>query len=147
MKLEQNEDTVKLLKECDAGIKMGISSIQDGIENATDPGLRDVLIDSQNRHKQIGEKVTEYLAEMGESGKEPAMLANIMAKIKQDMKLMSEYPNQAVADVMTDGCNMGIKSIYKYFNQYKLADQNMKKLVDDIIHEEEELQKQLRAYL
>lgn len=147
MKLEQNDDTIKLLKECDAGIKMGIASIEDGIENATDPGLRDVLIDSQKRHKQIGEEVAGYLSEMGETGKEPAMIASIMAKIKQDMKLMSEYPNQAVADVMTDGCNMGIKSIYKYFNQYKQADDNMKKLVDNIIHEEEELQKQLRAYL
>ena len=35
---------------------------------------------------------------------------------------------QTVADLMTDGCNMGVKSLSRYLNQYKAADEQSKNI-------------------
>ena len=52
-----------------------------------------------------------------------------------------------VADLLTDGCNMGIKSLYKYMNQYPSADSKVKNLCNNLIDIERELRKDLREYL
>ena len=52
-----------------------------------------------------------------------------------------------VAELITDGCNMGIKSLNKYLNQYKMADEISKKVTEKLIRLEEDLRKDLRIYL
>ena len=44
------QDTVKLLRECDAGVKMGISSIEDVIEYVSDEKLKALLTDCKKQH-------------------------------------------------------------------------------------------------
>lgn len=41
-------DTAKLLKECDAGTKMAISSINEILEKVEDPKLNEILTHSRN---------------------------------------------------------------------------------------------------
>ena len=67
-------------------------------------------------------------------------------KVKE-VKLMSEHPDVSAAELIIDGCNMGIRSIYKYFNKYPAADAEIKRLVDDIVKEEEDLSVKLRKFL
>ena len=38
--------------------------------------------------------------------------------------------DKTVANLITDGCNMGIKSLNKYLNQYKMADEISKKVTN-----------------
>ena len=52
-----------------------------------------------------------------------------------------------VADLITDGCNMGVKSLNKYLNQYKVADDKSKKMCTELISIEEKLCKDLKQYL
>ena len=52
-----------------------------------------------------------------------------------------------MADLITDGCNMGVKSLYRYLHQYKAADENIKQLVKKVIDVEEKLLKKMREYL
>ena len=44
-----------------------------------------------------------------------------------------------VSDLITDGCNMGIKSLRKYINQYENADERSKAIAEKLIDIEEEL--------
>ena len=53
----------------------------------------------------------------------------------------------AIADLMTDGCNMGVKSLSKYLNQYEAADEASKSLAKRLIGMEERLAQQIRPYL
>ena len=48
---------------------------------------------------------------------------------------------------MTDGCNMGVKSLAKYLNQYKAADENSKDIAKRLIHLEATLAQDIRCYL
>ena len=48
---------------------------------------------------------------------------------------------------MTDGCNMGVKSLSKYLNQYKAADEKSKALAKRLIRLEEQLAVDIRRFL
>ena len=55
--------------------------------------------------------------------------------------------DKQIAGVMTDGCNMGIKSIYKYLNKYDGANNDTKDIANNIISAEQQLRQELRQYL
>ena len=144
------DDTIKLLRECNAGIKMGVSSLDDVIDHVKDGGLRELLAKSKETHTKLGNTTHEYLNEYHDEGKEPAMMAKVMSKMKSDVKLnMAEGENadRMAADLITDGCNMGVKSLYKYLNQYPAADGKIKQLAKNVAQAEDTLVKELRDYL
>lgn len=144
------DDTIKLLRECNAGIKMGVSSLDDVMEHVKDGGLRELLAKSKETHTKLGNTTHEYLNEYHDEGKEPAMMAKVMSKMKSDVKLgmvEGENTDKTAADLITDGCNMGVKSLYKYLNQYPAAEGRIKQLAKDVAQAEDTLVKELRDYL
>ena len=102
-------DTTKLLRECDAGTKMAISSINEILEKVED--------------------------------------TKGMSFIKTNVKMGIDESDKTVANLITDGCNMGIKSLNKYLNQYAMADVISKKITEKLIRLEENLRKELSTYL
>ena len=52
-----------------------------------------------------------------------------------------------IAELMTDGCNMGVKSLSRYLNQYKAADDRAKAITKKLINLETDLCSDLRVYL
>ena len=46
------QDTVRLLRECDSGVRMGISSIGDVIGHVSSPELERLLLDSSEEHER-----------------------------------------------------------------------------------------------
>lgn len=141
------DDTIKLLRECNAGIKMGVSTLDDVMEHVQEDSLRNLLTRSKETHTRLGNTTHEYLKAYHDEGKEPAMMAKVMSKMKTTMKLDDEGPDSAIAELVTDGCNMGIKSLYRYMNQYPIAEDKVKKLAREVADAEETLVKDLRAYL
>lgn len=141
------DDTIKLLRECNAGIKMGISSLEDAMEKVENKRLYGLLQESRDTHCRLGSTTHQYLREYHDEGKEPAPMAKMMSKVKTDMKAMSDRVDAGIADLITDGCNMGSKSLYRYLNQYPAAEEKIKKLTHEIIGVEEKLIEDLRAYL
>lgn len=141
------DDTIKLLRECNAGIKMGVSSLDEVMEHVRDEKLRDLLAKSKETHTKLGNTTHEYLNEYHDEGKEPAMMAKMMSWVKTNVKLGGDDSDSMVADLITDGCNMGVKSLHKYLNQYPAADEKIKKLARDVAKAEETLIADLRVYL
>lgn len=143
------DDTIKLLRECNAGIKMGVSSLDDVIEHVKDESLRNLLAKSKETHTRLGNTTHEYLNEYHDDGKEPAAMARVMSKMKSNVMLggADENTDKVAADLITDGCNMGVKSLYRYLNQYPAAEGRIKKLAEDVAQAEDTLVKDLRKYL
>ena len=52
-----------------------------------------------------------------------------------------------VADLITDGCNMGVKSLNKYLNKYEAAEERVKDIAKRLINLEEKLAIDIRKYL
>lgn len=140
-------DTVKLLKECDAGTKMAVSAIDEVLDKVEDDALKGLLQENKNHHKELEEKIVEELDKHRAEEKEPNPMAKGMSWMKTNVKMGMDNSDKTVADLITDGCNMGIKSLYKYLNQYKNADEKAKQLCNKLIDIEETLRKDLRNHL
>ncbi len=140
-------DTVKLLRECDAGTKMAVSSIDEVLGKVSDTGMRQLLEESRNHHAKLGDEIHSRLNSKGSAEKDPTAIAKGMSWMKTNMKLGMDSSDTAVADLLTDGCNMGVKSLNQYLNQYKAADDESKKMCTKLISIEEKLCKDLTKYL
>ena len=51
------QDTIKLLRECDAGVKMGIASIDDVIDRVKQKEMRTLLHDCKKEHEELHDKI------------------------------------------------------------------------------------------
>ncbi len=140
-------DTIKLLRECDAGIKMGVSSIDEVILYVHDETFKNHLMICKQKHDELKEEIQTYLQECQDEGKEPNAIAKGMSWIKTNMKLMVEESDETIADLITDGCNMGVKSLHKYLNQYQNAQEKAKDITKRLINLEEKLAVDIRSYL
>lgn len=141
------KDTVKLLRECDAGIKMGISSIEEVLEYVENQELKSCLLKSMEEHEKIQSEITELLNLYHDDGKEPNTIAKGMSWLKTNVKLSVSESDDVAADLITDGCNMGVKSLWKYLNQYKAADEDSKNITKKLISIEENLAANIRKFL
>ena len=141
------QDTIKLLRECDAGVKMGVSSIEDVLGSVKSPKLEKLLTDCKNEHEKLDKELQQLLDKYKDDGKEPAVIAKSMSWMKTNMKLAMEESDETIADLMTDGCNMGVKSLNKYLNKYKAADEVSKDITKRLINLEEKLAVDIRAFL
>lgn len=84
---------------------------------------------------------------LGEQEKDPQKISAMMAKVGTDMKLMMENTTHKVADLLVDGCNMGIKSLCRYINQYTTADETSIKLAKKLVSLEKDFMNELLEYL
>ncbi len=140
-------DTIKLLRECDAGIKMGVASIDDVLDYVHDENFRKHLSDCKDEHNKLKEEIQILLEKYHDDGKEPNPMAKGMSWMKTNVKLVMDESDETIADLMTDGCNMGVKSLNKYLNQYKAADEKTKDITKRLINLEEKLAIDIRHYL
>lgn len=143
----KGNDTVHLLRECDAGLKMGITSIEEVYDSVHATELGNVLVKAKKEHEALEQEVERMLSECDAEEKEPNVMAKTMSWMKTNVKLVADGSDKTVADLITDGCNMGIKSLYRYLNQYKAAEDKVKDLVRKTIKVEEHMREEMCAYL
>lgn len=141
------QDTVKLLRECDAGVKMGVSSINDVVEYVNDDKFRQRLTKCKTEHEELRNEIEELLDDYHDDGKEPNPMAKGMSWLKTNVMLVVNESDETIADLMTDGCNMGVKSLNKYLNQYEAASEVSKDITKRLINLEEKLAVDIREYL
>lgn len=141
------KDTINLLKECDAGSKMAVASIEEVMDKISSTKLKDILNKSKSHHESLGNELHSLLLEHNTDDKDPNPMAKGMSWIKTNIMMAMNDNDHTVADLMTDGCNMGVKSLYKYLNQYKEADEKSRKICKELIDIEQELCRDLHVYL
>ncbi len=140
-------DTTELLKQCDQGVRMGIDAISDMLPKVDDEKLKDLLRKFSDRHNDIKIELDEMLESHGLKSETPNIMAKSMAEMKTDFKMMIKKDDKTAADLMTDGCDMGMKTLTKYLNEYEGAEEKAKDMARRIIKIEEDFEKALREYL
>lgn len=143
----EREETNRLLQECDAGVQMGITSIQEVLPYVKEEKFRQLLLSCRDKHEKLQEEIQRELEANREEGKEPNLMAKGMSWMKMKGKLAMDESDATIADLMTDGCNMGIKSLHRYLNQYAKADEKTKDIAKRLINIEEKLTVDIRSYL
>ena len=143
----QTNDTISLLKECDAGTKMAVSSIDEILDQVQNQKFKDMLVEFKKEHTNLGNEIHNLLIHKNEEEKEPTAIAKGMSWVKTNMKMMMDESDKTVADLITDGCNMGVKSLNKYLNQYTDADEASRKICNTLISIEENFAENIRCFL
>ena len=140
-------DTIKLLRECDAGVKMGVASIDDVLPYVRTSAFKELLCECKREHEELKREITEELQRFHDEGKSPSPVAKGMSWMKTEVKLAMHKSDHTIADLMTDGCNMGVKSLNRYLNEYRAAEEFAKDIAKRLINLEEKLAVDIRAYL
>ncbi len=140
-------DTIKLLRECDAGIKMGVASIEEVDDRVKDEGFKACLETCRSEHEKLKTEVQQMLDRYNDQGKDPNPMVKGMSWMKTNVMLSMEQSDATIADLMTDGCNMGVKSLNRYLNQYEAAEEKAKDITKRVINLEEKLAVVIRQYL
>ncbi|MBO5203937.1 MAG: hypothetical protein J6B72_04925 [Clostridia bacterium] len=141
------QDTVKLLRECDAGVKMGVKSIDDVLGYVSSSEMKKYLDKCKDEHEKLSREIQGLLDKYHDDGKDPNPIATGMSWMKTNVKLVMDESDSTIADLMTDGCDMGVKSLSRYLNQYAAADEVSKDITKRLIKLEEELGKDMREFL
>lgn len=140
-------DTVRLLRECDAGVDMGISAISDVMNRVGSSALKMALNRCKNEHEKLKTEISIMLDCCHDEGKDPSPVAKGMSWIKTNIKMAADESDETAADLLTDGCDMGTKSLWKYLNRYKAASERSRDIAKRLIQLEEDLRTDLRQYL
>ena len=143
----ENNDTVRLLRECDSGVKMGMDSINQVLPSVRSEDMKSYLEHSHSAHEDLDRRIQSMLEEVGDDGKTPNPIVKGMSWMKTEMKLTMDKSDATVAELMTDGCNMGVKSLNRYLNEYKAAEEQVKDIAKRLINLEEKLAIDIRDYL
>jgi hypothetical protein len=105
------------------------------------------LLDCKDEHEQLNTEIQELLNKYKDEGKDPNPIAKGMSWVKTNVKLAMHESDHTIADLMTDGCNMGVKTLNRYLNEYKAADEVSKDIAKRLINLEEQLAIDIRSYL
>ncbi len=143
----ENKDSIHLLKECDAGTKMGIKSIDDVIDNVKNHKMKSLLIESKGHHEKLREEIHKLMEQYHSTEKDPNPMATFMSWVKTNGKMMMNNDDRTIADLITSGCDMGVKSLNKYLNQYPTANHQVKDICNRLISIEEALRDDLTEFL
>ena len=142
-----SEDTIRLLKECDAGCKMAIDSMEQIARYVSDDRLKSIIAKYNSDHIKLEEEIHRALNNFGREDKEPNPLAKASSWIQSEFKMMMKSDAHQAASLLIDGCNMGIKSLCEYKNQYKAADDKSVQFCEKILAMEEKMIEELKPFL
>lgn len=145
--MSNKQDSISLLKETNAGIKMGVSTLEEIISDIKNERLRSVMHDAKSEHDRLGDEAHKMLLEYGSDTDEPHPMAKAMSWMKTNVKMAAQPGDSTAAELVTDGCNMGIKTLNRYLNEYKKADSTVVSLTKRVIRSEEQLCRDVKGYL
>ncbi len=143
----ENEDNIDLLRKCSEGVKMGVATIDEVLPHVKSDKFRNTLFSSKTTHEKLYSEIIKLLHQIGIPKKEPPLMAKGMLWFKTNINEMMHKSDSAVADLITDGCSTGVKSLTKYLNQYKKADDTVKNIAKRLIDSEEKLIESMKEYL
>ena len=141
------KETISILKECDAGVKMALASLDDVWEHVQQSELRAILNTTRAQHQAVGREVQQMLDEYGGKEKDPNPVARKMSAVMTRTKLGLDKSDAACARVLAEGCDMGVQSLHRYLNRYRGAEVPARAACRTLVAIEEQLGRDLRQFL
>lgn len=142
-----NEQTKKLLVECNYGCHMAVESMEQILEYVEDDELKEVIHMNMKKHEKLEQESSHMLEEAGKEEKEPGVVANAFIWLTTEMKLRMQDGNHQITKILMNGCNMGIQSISKCMNTCCQADGDAVKLAKKLVELEEDYMKTLKKFI
>lgn len=142
-----NKDTKSLLCACGAGAQMALGAMDGVVGRVKDPKLRHLLTQSIARHESLGAKAEGLLEQEGAPPAQPGAMAKSMSWIKTNWVMMKHPGDAGAAELVTQGCDMGVRTLARTRNQSLGATNEAKELAGQLMQHERELSAQLSEFL
>ncbi len=142
-----DEQTVKLLKECNSGCKAAVDSIDQLTVHIKRKDLKDLVNDTKKRHTDLGERCRAELGKCGKGECDPPAVGMAMAHIGTSIKLAVDSTDKHIADMLADGAVMGMKSISQVMNLYPDASSESRQIAHELVEEESGFLNKLLLYV
>ena len=97
------KESIGILKECDAGVKMALASLDDVWEHVQHAELRAIINTTRAQHQSVGREVQQLLDEYGGKEKDPNPVARKMSAVMTRTKLGLDKSDAAVAKLLLEG--------------------------------------------
>jgi len=140
-------DTICLLKECNSGCKSATNSMEQVLPYVKNEELSRLIHKYNAKHVDLGDSCHTMLNELGKDEKDPHPVSQAMAWLSTEMKLTMNDDTKTIAGMMMDGCNMGIKYLSGYMNEYSEASAESRALTKRLVKLEEDFHKELQAFV
>ena len=121
------QDTVKLLRECDAGIKMGVYSIEEVLGDVNNGNFKQMLEKAKSDHQQLQDEIQILLDKYHDDGKDPNPMAKGMSWFKTNIKILPILRIIRLPTLSPTAVIWVFKTLHKYLNKYKAADEKIKR--------------------
>ena len=142
-----NKETEKLLRECTSGTKMGEHALSYALPKTKNSELKSTLENAIKSHAVIGDAARTMLFSAHRREKEPGAFVLMMSDAKMATKMLINNSSSTIASLITDGCDMGTKTLSKALNDFPAADLRARHLANQLITTEDNLRKTLRKFL
>ena len=140
-------ENAKLLQDVCNGCKYASTSINAALGYVKDEKMRRMMKKYSDEHENIKKKCDRLLKEEGEVEKRANPAAQMMMKLGVNMRLSMNDSKSHIAEVMINGCNMGMKAIAKKMNQRSGASGDSIDLASEIIATERSMMEDMLKYL
>lgn len=142
-----NEDTISLLKECNAGCKSATNSMEQVKPYIQESDFNALIEKYNDMHVQLGDECHVLLNQYNEEEKDPHVMAKAFSWLSTEVKLMMKDDTHKIAKLMMDGCNMGIQSVSEYINKYQNASKETVSLAKRLVQIEQDFMNELKEYV
>ena len=136
-----------ILNEVNKGIKMGMDSISSIAEKVTDDQLKDDLQYEYNQYNSILNDVNAELGKYEEFPKELNPAQKMMGWFDIQMSTLTDNSDSKIAEMLIKGTNMGIIEGVKLLNNNPETTENIKNILTNFIHFQENNVERLKKYL
>ena len=140
-------DTIKLLKQCNAGCKTATNSMEQVYDKTENECLRHLIDYNNKKHIEIGNRCHELLNKLDKDEQDPTAPTKMFTWMSTEIKLMMNNNTSEIAKIMFNGCSMGVQKLSEYLNDYTDASAESKSLVKELISTEENFAEKLKEFL
>ena len=140
-------DNVSLLQEVFSGCQYAVSSIGTAVDYVKDEDMLRVIKKYSREHSELGKRCRAALEKEGGREKHAMPLPRLMSRLGINMRLSMNDSKSHVAELMINGCNMGMKSLAKERNRYTRAGTESVDLANEAIALERSMMADMLKYL
>jgi len=144
-KLKVNKD---VLDELNKGCAMGMDAIDNILDKVEDKNLKEVLEDEYDKYKKMHQRIEEIYPEFSEGEPtETSTMNKVMTSWMTDMKLMTDHSDGKIAELLTQGVNMGIIERKRLLNRKENLDKDVESILKEYVEMQERSVEIYKEYL
>ncbi len=141
------KDTISLLRETGAGCKSATNAIERILPHIQNEKLSNMVEAYNAKHATLGDSCQKELHKLGAPDEDPHPVSAAFAKMGITLGANLRPDSRHLADMLADGCAMGIRSLAHYKNEYPAASIEARHLTDSLIDLESDFFQDLLGYL